>query len=92
MDSSPPGSSVHGFPQGRLLGWVAIFFSRNLSYTGVESSYLGLLHWQADSLLMSHRGNPQIDEVIKGTFICPLGKCLMHVCVYGGMYTLRAVH
>ena len=28
MDSSPPGSSVHGVLQARILEWVAIFFSR----------------------------------------------------------------
>ena len=27
MDSSPPGSSVHGIPQGRILEWVATSFS-----------------------------------------------------------------
>ena len=28
MDSSPPGSSVHGILQARILEWVAISFSR----------------------------------------------------------------
>ena len=28
MDYSPPASSVHGIYQARLLGWVAISFSR----------------------------------------------------------------
>ena len=28
MDYSPPGSSVHGILQARILEWVAIFFSR----------------------------------------------------------------
>ena len=28
MDHSPPGSSVHGILQARILEWVAIFFSR----------------------------------------------------------------
>ena len=27
MDYSPPGSSVHGILQARILEWVAIFFS-----------------------------------------------------------------
>ena len=31
MDSSPPGSSVHGILQGRILEWVAIPFSRGSS-------------------------------------------------------------
>ena len=29
MDCSPPGSSVHGILQARILEWVAISFSRN---------------------------------------------------------------
>ena len=29
MDGSPPGSSVHGIFQGRVLEWDAIAFSKN---------------------------------------------------------------
>ena len=40
MDSSPPGSSVHGILQARILQWVAIPFSRGSSWprnqTGVS--------------------------------------------------------
>ena len=31
LDCSPPGSSVHGISQARILEWVAIFFSRGSS-------------------------------------------------------------
>ena len=31
MDRSPPGSSVHGIPQARILEWIAIPFSRGSS-------------------------------------------------------------
>jgi len=31
MNCSPPGSSVHGISQARILGWVAISFSRGAS-------------------------------------------------------------
>ena len=31
MDCSPPGSSVHGISQARILEWVAISFSRGSS-------------------------------------------------------------
>ena len=31
MDCSPPGSSVHGILQARILEWVAIPFSREIS-------------------------------------------------------------
>ena len=33
MDCSPPGSSVHGIFQARVLEWVAIAFSNMVSYT-----------------------------------------------------------
>ena len=33
MDCSPPGSSVHGIFQARVLEWVAISFSRGSSWT-----------------------------------------------------------
>ena len=33
MDCSPPGSSVHGISQARILQWVAIPFSRGSSQT-----------------------------------------------------------
>ena len=32
MDCSPPGSSVHGISQGRILEWVAISYSRASSW------------------------------------------------------------
>ena len=31
MDCSPPGSSVHGISQARILEWAAISFSRGSS-------------------------------------------------------------
>ena len=55
MDCSPPGSSVHGILQARILEWVAISFSRGSS---PPSHQPGILHWKADSLLLSHLGSP----------------------------------
>ena len=37
MDHGPPGSSVHGILQARILEWVAILFSRRIFPTqGIE--------------------------------------------------------
>ena len=47
MDCSPPGSSVHGISQIRILEWVAISFSRDSSQPGIEPGFPAL---QADSL------------------------------------------
>ncbi|CAI9152603.1 unnamed protein product [Rangifer tarandus platyrhynchus] len=51
MDRSPPGSSVHGLLQARILEWVAISSSRGSSPTqGLSPRLLCLLCWQAGSL------------------------------------------
>ena len=47
MDCSPPGSSIHGILQARILEWVAIAFSRDLPNPGIELEFPVL---QADSL------------------------------------------
>ena len=36
MDCSPPGSSVHGISQSRILEWVAISFSKGSSWPRVQ--------------------------------------------------------
>ena len=36
MDYSPRGSSVQGIFQARILEWVAIYFSRDLTHPGIE--------------------------------------------------------
>ena len=47
MNCSPPGSSVHGILQARILEWIAIPFSRDLPDPGVE---LGAPALQEDPL------------------------------------------
>ena len=59
MDCSPPGSSVHGILQARILEWVAISFSSGIFLTqGLNPCLLRLLHWQVDSLPLSHLQSP----------------------------------
>ena len=55
MNGSPPGSSVHGIFQARILKWVAISSPRDLPDCGMEP--VSLLHWQVDSLPLSHLGS-----------------------------------
>ena len=61
---SPPGSSVHGILQARILEWVAMSFSRGSSQPRIFLGYAGLnlhlLHWQLDSFPLSHQGSPRI--------------------------------
>ena len=54
---SPPGSSVHGISQARVLEWAAISFSRQSPNPRIEPTSLAL---QADSLPLSHQGGPCI--------------------------------
>ena len=54
MDCSPPGSSVHGVFQARILEWVAISYSRESFWPRNQTS---LLQWQAESLPRHHLGS-----------------------------------
>ena len=56
VDCSPPGSSVHGILQARILEWVAIPFSGDLPDPEGE---LGSHALQADSLLSESPGKPR---------------------------------
>ena len=40
MDCSPPDSSLQRILEERILKWVAIFFSKDLSHPGIEPVYL----------------------------------------------------
>ena len=55
MDCSPPGSSVSGIFQARVLEWVAISFSRGTSPT--QGSNPGLQHCGQALYPLSHRGS-----------------------------------
>ena len=60
MDCSPPGSSIHGISQARVLEWVAIAETRNnlimmLSWVSdVSPNLLMVCCWQMKHYLWSH--------------------------------------
>ena len=56
MDCSLPDSSVHEISQARILEWVVIPFSRDLSDAGIEPGSPAL---QADSLPPEPSGKPK---------------------------------
>ena len=56
VDQSPPDSSVHGILQARVLEWVAISFSRDLSNPGIKPRAPAL---QTDSLPSEPPGKPK---------------------------------
>ena len=55
VDYSPPGSSVHGILQARILEWLPFPFPGDLPDPGIES---GSSAWQADSLPSEPPGKP----------------------------------
>ena len=58
IDCSPPGSSVHGIPQARILEWVALSFSRDLPNPGIEPMSPASPGLQEDSLPSESPGKP----------------------------------
>ena len=54
MNCSPPGSSVHGILQARILAWIACPPPGYLPDPGIEPTSLAL---KADSLPLSHLGS-----------------------------------
>ena len=59
MDYSPPGSSVHGIFQARLLEWVAISSSRVSLDPGIEQASSLSSELRTDSLLVEPSGKPR---------------------------------
>ena len=58
VDCSPPGSSVHGILQARILEWVAMPSSRgDLPDPGIEPTSPVAPTLQPDFLLLSHWGS-----------------------------------
>ena len=55
MDCSPPGSSVHGIPQARILEWVAISLFRGFSRPRDRTRVSGIA---GRRFTVSHQGNP----------------------------------
>ena len=58
MDCSPPGSSVHGILQARIVEWLPCPPPGIFPTQGSNSGLLCLLHWQAGYLLLAPLGKP----------------------------------
>ena len=66
MDYSPPGSSVHGIFQARILEWVAIFFSRVSSWLRDRTQFF---HIAGRFFYRLHQGSPYIYNIFGKTTI-----------------------
>ena len=60
MDCSPPGSSVHGILQARILEWIAFPSPGDLPDPGIESRSPAL---EADALTSEPPGNFTLYDV-----------------------------
>ena len=71
-DCSLPGSPVYGILQARIWEWVAMPSSRESSRPwGLNPS---LLHWQVDSLPLTHPGScKRINKIYPNSLNCALG-------------------
>ena len=58
MNCSPPGSSVYGILQSRILQWVSMPLQWDFPDSGIEPCLLCLLHWQVGSLPLVRPGEP----------------------------------
>ena len=61
MDYSPPGSSVHGILQARIMQWVAIFFSRGSSRPRDQIWFSCIARWILYHLC------PQLEYIVSNT-------------------------
>ena len=69
MDCSPPGSSIHGILQARILEWVAILFSRGSSQPRDRTQVSHIAGGCRRILYhLSHHGGPRILEWIAYSF------------------------
>ena len=80
MNCSPPGSSVHGILQARILEWVAFPSPGDLPHTGIEPVSPAL---QAYSLLLSYWGSTYLSIYLYlYVHVC----VCVYVCVYVYIY------
>ena len=71
LDCSPPGSSVQGISQARLLGWVAIFLLQGISPAQrLNPCLLCILHCRLSLYPLSHWGSPWAPILAKSYFRC----------------------
>ena len=64
VDCNPPGSSVHGILQARILEWVAMYSYRNLCDPGTEPVSPESPALQVYSLPIEPPGKPKIENVV----------------------------
>ena len=91
VDYSPPGSSIHGILQARILEWVAISFSRGSSQLGDRTRVSCIVgrcfnHWAEPSrdpakpLLADKEYSSDGGSCWKDVFLSLLPPTFLHMC------------
>ena len=82
IDCSPPGSSVHGGLQARILEWVAIFFSRRCSQPRDRTQVSCIAGRFFTKLAMreaeGYHGAPLMERGLKSSVRCCREHCKVH--------------
>ena len=82
MNWGPPGSSVRGTLQARILEWIAMPSSRGVFLTqGLNLCLLHVLHWQVASLPLAPPGQPDSTVITSSKFGKHLNVTYFPVCI-----------
>ena len=82
MDYSPPGSSVHGILQARILEWVVIPFSRGSFQPRNQTQ--GLPHYRQILYHLRHQGSHQYSGMSNGKWFPTVAFWrILHYCFHG---------
>ena len=77
MDCKPPGSSVHGISQARILEWIGVSFSRESSQPRDWNWVSCLLHCRQVLYWLSYHGIPaELSKILKDDAV----KVLCSIC------------
>ena len=75
MNCTPPGFSVHGISQARILEWVVIFFSRGSSRPRDQTLISCIGRW-IFFLPLNHLGSPNLAEIKSDRKTLPISQRL----------------
>ena len=74
MDCSPPGSSIHGIFQARVLEWVAIAFSSDVSTFSINPEFSHFLQPSHCEYTVPQHPSTEMDSCLPNPgFLCLLG-------------------
>ena len=72
VDCSPPGSSVHGILQTRILKWVAISFSRKPSLSPYSDSLLCRIKFGLFNMVDASSASTPVPPLLSDLFYAPV--------------------